>query len=45
MQVELFHELSAVGFNGFYADIEVGGDLFCGPPFGNELQYLSFPGA
>ena len=29
MQVELFHDLPAVGLNSFYDDVEVGGDLFC----------------
>ena len=29
VQVKLFHDLPAVGFNGFYADIKVRGNLFC----------------
>ncbi len=29
MQVKLSHDLPAMGFNSFYADVEVGGDLFC----------------
>ena len=40
MDVELGHEMLPVFVHRFEADSELGGDLFIGLSFGNELEHL-----
>lgn len=42
MEVEFFHDVLAVFFDGFDADAESGGDLFVGQALGDELEDFGF---
>ena len=45
MEVELEHDIGAMGFGGVYGDAEEGGDFFVGFAFGEELQDFAFAGS
>ena len=43
MDIELTHNLAAVGLDGFNADVELLSDLFGGIALGHKLKDLAFP--
>ncbi len=42
VDMELKHQVAAMGFDGFDADVEVAGDFLGGFAIGNELEMLAF---
>ena len=43
VDVELFHDLGLVEFNGTVGNLQLFGDFFRGQSFGNQLQNLVLP--
>ena len=41
-QIELFHDVGAMGFDGVDAEIQKVGDVFVGFAFGDELEDFAF---
>ncbi len=45
VEIQLMHNVLAVGLNGFYTYFERSGDLLCCFTFRQKLEHFTFPGS